>query len=83
MEFVCFFPAIAQHLGKSTTMSSVEHRFRPIRKWGELLAEAVNRGQDPEDIDVVNMSPAGTTKSHMRSFDSPHISRRVKSSHLT
>nr|CAE76166.1 hypothetical protein [Neurospora crassa] len=47
------YKAIAQHYGKSATMSALEHRFRPVRKQAECLRLAVSRGDDPEEIDIL------------------------------
>lgn len=55
-------PAIAQHYGKSATMSAIEHRFRPIRKQADLLRVAVSKGMDPEAIDILEQ-PGGTEAS--------------------
>ncbi|KAK3949702.1 hypothetical protein QBC32DRAFT_316580 [Pseudoneurospora amorphoporcata] len=46
------YKAIAQHYGKSATMSAIEHRFRPVRKQADCLRLAVARGDDPEEIDI-------------------------------
>ncbi|CCC13292.1 unnamed protein product [Sordaria macrospora k-hell] len=45
-------PAIAQHYGKTATMSAIEHRFRPVRKQADGLRLAVTRGDDPEEVDI-------------------------------
>ncbi|KAK3351598.1 hypothetical protein B0H65DRAFT_418355 [Neurospora tetraspora] len=47
------YKAIAQHYGKSATMSAIEHRFRPVRKQADCLRLAVSRGDDPEEIDIL------------------------------
>ena len=47
-------PAIATHYGKTSTMSAIEHRFRPVRKQAECVRLAVARGDDPEEIDILD-----------------------------
>ncbi|KAK3402913.1 hypothetical protein B0T20DRAFT_343979 [Sordaria brevicollis] len=46
------YKAIAQHYGKSTSTSAIEHRFRPVRKQAEFLRMAVAKGIEPETIDI-------------------------------
>ncbi|KAK3945180.1 hypothetical protein QBC46DRAFT_403906 [Diplogelasinospora grovesii] len=50
------YKAIAQHYGKSQTVSAIEHRFRPVKQQAEILRGAVQQGIDPEAINVVEMS---------------------------
>ncbi|KAK0615908.1 hypothetical protein B0T17DRAFT_619504 [Bombardia bombarda] len=50
------YKAIAQHYGKSQTVSAIEHRFRPVRQQAEIIRIAVSQGVDPEELNVVEMS---------------------------
>lgn len=51
--------AIAKHSGKSISESSVEHRFRPIKKAAQVIRAAVAEGADPEELDLGNMTEKG------------------------
>ncbi|KAH8891300.1 hypothetical protein GQ53DRAFT_823925 [Thozetella sp. PMI_491] len=46
------YKAIAQHSGSGVTMSSIEHRFRPIKEQGRALREALAKGIDPKDLNI-------------------------------
>jgi hypothetical protein len=37
-------------------MSSIEHRFRPIKEQGRALREAVAKGIDPKEVDIFDKS---------------------------
>ncbi|KAK3327637.1 hypothetical protein B0T19DRAFT_460833 [Cercophora scortea] len=50
------------HYGQSHTASALEHRFRPVRTQAEFLRQVVTHGEDPENINILDMNKAEMAK---------------------